>query len=91
MVKNSTLSEQGYVAYQIKGNHECSNMIANILPADLLPPPPTTLGIGSIDQNSTFSEHDDFANQIKLNHKVRNMVANNLLADLRTLGYGVKR
>ena len=31
---NATLSEQGHAACQIKGNHECSNMVANILPAD---------------------------------------------------------
>ena len=30
--QNSTLSEHSHVAYQIKGNHECSNMVANILP-----------------------------------------------------------
>ena len=35
--QNSTISEHGHVAYQIKDNHECSNMVANILPAD--PPP----------------------------------------------------
>ena len=27
---NSTFSEHGHVAYQIKTNHECSNMITNI-------------------------------------------------------------
>ena len=32
--QNSTFSEHGHVAYEIKGNHECSNMVANILPAD---------------------------------------------------------
>ena len=32
--QNSTFSEHGYVAYQIKGNHECSNMVTNILIAD---------------------------------------------------------
>ena len=31
--QNSTLSENGHVAYQIKGNHECSNMVANTLSA----------------------------------------------------------
>ena len=36
--KNSTLSEHDHVAYQINGNHECSNMVANILPAPPLPP-----------------------------------------------------
>ena len=29
---NSTLPENGNVAYQIKCNHECSNMLANIVP-----------------------------------------------------------
>ena len=37
--KNSTFSEQCHVAYQIKGNHECRSMVANILLPD--PPPPT--------------------------------------------------
>ena len=32
--QTSTLSEHGHVAYQIKGNHKCSNMVAKILPAD---------------------------------------------------------
>ena len=27
-------SEHGHVAYQIKENHECTNMVANIFPAD---------------------------------------------------------
>ena len=49
---NSTFLEYGHDAYQIKGNHECSNKVANILPAD--PPPPRTLAYGSKDQNSTF-------------------------------------
>ena len=35
--QKSTFSEHGHVAYQIKGNHECSNMVANILHADPLP------------------------------------------------------
>ena len=30
----STFSEHGQVSNQTKGNHECSNMAANILPAD---------------------------------------------------------
>ena len=34
--------EHGHVAYQIKGNQECSNMVANILPADPPPLPPHT-------------------------------------------------
>ena len=36
----ATFSEHCYVAYQIKGNQVCSNMVANILPADPSPPPP---------------------------------------------------
>ena len=32
--QNSTFSEHGHVAYQIKENQECSNMVANILPSD---------------------------------------------------------
>ena len=42
---------QGHLGYQIKWNHECSNMIANIMPAD----PPTLGG----------SEHGHVAYQIK--------------------------
>ena len=45
--QNSTFSEHGHVAYQIKGNNECSNMVSNILPADPI------LGLGSKCQNST--------------------------------------
>ena len=30
----ATFSEHCYVAYQIKGNQVCSNMVANILPGD---------------------------------------------------------
>ena len=58
--QNSSFLEHGYVAYQIKGNHECTNIEANILPADpLTPPPPSHLilrigSMGSIGQNSIF-------------------------------------
>ena len=63
--QDSTFSEHGHVAYQIKENHECSNKVPNILPADSLsPPPPQTLGMGSVGQNSTFSEHSLVAYQI---------------------------
>ena len=61
--QNSTFSEHGHVAYQIKDNHECSNMAANILPAD---PPTPTLGIGSVDQNITF-----FQNMVMLHIKLK--------------------
>ena len=65
--------EHGHVAYQIKDNHECSNMVANILPTD---PPNTTLGMGPVDQNLTFSEHGHVAYQIKENQKCSHMEAN---------------
>ena len=42
IVQNSTFSEHGHAAYQIKKNHKCSNMVGNIFAADPLPPP--TLG-----------------------------------------------
>ena len=62
--QNSTFSEHGHDAYQIKENHKYSNMEANILPRDpLTPPPPPTLGMGSVGQNSTFSEHGHVAYQ----------------------------
>ena len=48
-----------YVAYPIKGNQECSNIVANILPAH------PTLVIGSIGQKSTFSEHGHVAYHFK--------------------------
>ena len=35
----STFSEHGHVAYKIKGNHICSNMVANILPSEHPPCP----------------------------------------------------
>ena len=37
--QNSFLSEYGNVAYQIKGNDACSNMVANILPLDTFSTP----------------------------------------------------
>ena len=42
--QNSTFLEYGHVAYQIKENHECSSMVANLLPAYN----PLALGMGSI-------------------------------------------
>ena len=35
--QNSTFSEKGNVAYQIKENQECSKIVANILPVDPYP------------------------------------------------------
>ena len=41
----STFSEQNHVADQIKGNQECSSMVANkfpSIPSNAYPPPPQT-------------------------------------------------
>ena len=52
-----------HVAYQIKGNHKCSNMVANILPAD--PHHPLTLGVGPIGiKIQLFSEYGHIAQQL---------------------------
>ena len=52
--------EHGHVAYQIKGNRECSNMVASILPANAyprIPPPP----VGEIKSSKfNFFKHLDF-------------------------------
>ena len=63
--KFSIFSEHSHVPYQIKENHECSNMIANILPADRLHPPDP--GVEVKGQISTFSEQGHVAYQIKGN------------------------
>ena len=65
----STFLEHSQVAYQLKENHKCSNMVANILPA---PPPPPPLGMGSVGQNSTFLECGHVAYQIKENQNAAN-------------------
>ena len=63
--QKSTFSEHGHVAYQIKGNHEFSNMEANILHAYPLPHDPR--GWGQFHdhrvwgQNSTLSEYGHVA------------------------------
>ena len=75
--QNSKFSEYGYLAYQIKRNHKCSNMVANILPADPLPGP----GVRAKGQNSNFSEHGHVAYQTKWNNKYSNIVPNILHAD----------
>ena len=61
-VQKSTLSEHNHVANQIKWNHECSNMVANILPPDL-PPPTLEGGV----KNSKFNMFSNVAYQIKGN------------------------
>ena len=67
---NSTCSEHVHVANQIKWNHECTKMVANILPADLQFPHPPTLGISSKYKNSIFSEHGYVAYKIKWNYEI---------------------
>ena len=42
--QNSTFSEPVHVAYKIKWNHECSNLVANIMPANRLLPDPGVWG-----------------------------------------------
>ena len=88
--RNSTLSEYGHVAYQIKENHECSSMSRSIMPADPYPTPtpnPLTLKV----KIQLFSEHGHVAYQIKEFYKCSNMVANILPADSPDPGDGVNR
>ena len=59
--QNSTFSEYGHVAYQIKADNAGSSMVANILPTDT----PSTLGVGSRGQTISFSESSHVAYQIK--------------------------
>ena len=56
-VQNSTYSEYGHVAYQIKENGLCGNMVTTILPAD-------RLARGSKFKIHLFSEHRHVAYQI---------------------------
>ena len=80
--QNLTFSEHGHVAYQIKGNHMCSNMVANILPADPPPPPPPDPGNGVNKIKIQL-----FQNMVMLHiilnglMKCSNMIANILPAD----------
>ena len=81
LTTNPYPTQHSHFAYQIKENHECSNMVANILPADTTQRHPATLGMGSVGQNSTFSEHGHVAYQIKENQECSNMVATILPSD----------
>ena len=59
-------SESSHVAYQIKADDTCSNMVAilaNILPTDT----PLTQGVGSNGQTISFTESSHIAYQIKGN------------------------
>ena len=65
-VQNSTFSEHGHVAYQIKEKHKCSSMVPNILLADTLTP-----RMGQIGQNLPVSEHGHIEYQFKGNQKMQ--------------------
>ena len=82
--QNSTFSEHGHVAYQIKCSQECSNIVANILPADpkSLPSSPDPGGGVKIQRRVAY--------QIKGNLKCSNMIANTLAADPPPCGWGQK-
>ena len=67
-VKIQLFTKQGHVAYQIKGNHECSNMVANILTAD--PHPHPDPGDGVKRSKFKFFKHHT-AYQIKGNNEMQ--------------------
>ena len=71
--QNSSFSENGHVAYQIKEDHEYSSMVANIFPADPYPPDP---GVGI-----NRSEHGHAVYQIKGNQEMQQHGSNILTAD----------
>ena len=71
----STFSEHGPVAYQIKGNHKCSNMVANILPADP-PPPPTQPPLPRVPNPRGWGQKVEiqlFQNMVMLHIKLKGM------------------
>ena len=82
--QNATLAKHGHVAYQIKRNHECSSMVANILLANPYQTPGPDLGVWVKRSKFNFSEHGHVAYQLKENHRCSNMVANALPADPST-------
>ena len=63
----STFSEHGHVAYQIKGNHKCANIVHSKYFARRHTPPSPWVG----GQKSTFSEHCHVAYQTKGNHEMQ--------------------
>ena len=77
--QNSTFSEHGHVAYQIKENHKCSNMVANILPTD----PGDGVNRSKLNFFRTWSCCISF----KDNHKWSNMVAD-MLPPTQGMGSG---
>ena len=61
--KIKLFSEYGHVAYQIKADNVCSNMVANLLPTYTT----LTQGVGSKGQTIIFCESSHVAYQIKGN------------------------
>ena len=80
--------EHGHVAFKIKGNHGCSNMVENIL---TMKPPPTPSNPGGQKAKIKFLQN---IYQIKQILEFRNMAANilptYLLPTPLDLGCGVK-
>ena len=65
-----TFSKHGHVAYQLKWNHKCSHMVANISPAD---PPPQGPGVKRLKLNFFITF---LMLHFKRNRECSNMVAN---------------
>ena len=76
--QNSTFSEHGHVAYQIKDNHGCSNMVADILPAYHTP---SDSGVGVYRSKFNFFRTWSCCISKLRDYICSNMVANILPAD----------
>ena len=77
--QNSTFWEHDHFAYQIKGKHECSNMVANILSTQPCSPPSPDPGV----KRSKFNFFRTFSDCIsnKIESLCGNVIANILPAD----------
>ena len=85
--KLNFFSKYGHVAYHIKVDDFCSNMIANILPKDT----PSTHGMGSKGQTIYFCESSHVAYQITGNGAQSIMKVNMLSLHTQTTpGVGSK-
>ena len=86
--QNSTFQNMVMLHMKLKEIMKCSNMVANILPAD----PSLTLGMGLIGQNSILTEHGHVAYQIKGNHQMQQHSSKFIACrPLSDLGDGVNR
>ena len=81
------LSEYGHVAYQIKADDVCSNMVVNILPTDRR----STQGVGLKGQTIYFCERSHVPYQIKGNCAQSTIKANMLSLHTNDPWGGVKR